>query len=322
MRIAVIGGTGFTGLHTVNELVRRGHQVVAAARKPAFDAVPEGVERRVLDVDRASDAEISDLLAGCNGVVFAAGLDDRSVRKAPAYASFHAANVLPVVRLIAMGKAAGVTRVVVHASYFTHFNRVWPEMRLAERHAYIRSRVEQARAAKVAAGDAVRVTLLELPFIFGSVPGRVPLWAPLVKYVESSLPLLAPRGGTAACTVEQVAEASANALESDDPDVAGLHPVVEDNLTWTDLLARLSAVAGHPRPVHALPGALMHVGLFPIVVSHKLTGREAGMDTAHMPEFFLRELFIDPTASQALLGYRGHDLETSFSETVAACHRP
>lgn len=62
-----------------------------------------------------------------------------------------------------------------HSSYFAYFDRIWPEMRLAEHHPYIRSRKGQEAQSLEAAMPDLQLCILQLPYIFGSMPGRAPL---------------------------------------------------------------------------------------------------------------------------------------------------
>ena len=115
---------------------------------------------------------------------------------------------------MAAARDVGCTRAVVLGSYYTFVHRQRPGLRLADRHPYVASRVEQAAAARQAAGDRLPVAVLEIPFVFGSVPGRRTLWAPLVPWLRSRYPLFAAPGGTAAVPVRAVAQATAGALET------------------------------------------------------------------------------------------------------------
>ncbi len=96
-----------------------------------------------------------------------------------------------------LAKQAGVKRAVIFSSYFVTCHQMWPELKLSESHPYIKSRVEQIEAARRVAGDEMTVSFLALPYIFGAMPGRMPLWAPL-SYLESALPwVFYPAGGAA-----------------------------------------------------------------------------------------------------------------------------
>ncbi len=282
----MVGASGLVGQHVVERLRASGHEVTTAAR-----TARDGVDHAV-DATRASGAEFRALLAGHDGVVFAAGVDDREVPRRPAYAVFHRGNVAPVVRLLTAAREEGLTRAVVLGSYYTHFHRERPEWRLAERHPYIRSRVEQARLGRAAAGPDLPVAVLELPFVFGRARDRLPNWAgPLDRWVRSRSPLLAPPGGSAATTAARVAEVAVDALER-----AGGEdlPVADDNLTWSRFLGLVADAAGHPRPVRALPGAVVRVALWLTWLAHSARGRQSGLDPRYLGDLLLRELFVTP----------------------------
>ena len=101
-----------------------------------------------------------DLLQGQECLVFAAGVDDRVTPQKPAYPFFQQANVQACVRVLRLAKQAGIKRAVVLGSYFAHFERLWPHLKLVERHPYIRSRVEQEIAVTSIPG--LEVMVLEL----------------------------------------------------------------------------------------------------------------------------------------------------------------
>src|SRR4051812_37965621 len=100
MRILVVGASGLVGQHVVEVLRERGHSATAVAR-----TARAGVDR-ALDAETATDAEWRELVEGHDGVVFAAGADDRDVPRKPAYPVFHRGNVRPVVRLLGAARVA------------------------------------------------------------------------------------------------------------------------------------------------------------------------------------------------------------------------
>ncbi|MFC5058184.1 NAD-dependent epimerase/dehydratase family protein [Saccharothrix xinjiangensis] len=284
MRILVVGASGLIGQHVVERLRALGHEATTAAR------TARGGVDHALDATLASGAEFRSLLAGHDGVVFAAGADDREVPRRPAYSVFHRGNVAPVVRLLAAAREEGLTRAVVLGSYYTHFHREHPDWRLAERHPYIRSRVEQARLGRTAAGPDLPVAVLELPFVFGRARDRLPNWAePLDRWVRSGSPLVAPPGGSAATTARRVAEVAVDALErASGEDI----PVADENLTWSRMIGRVAEAAGRPRPVRGLPGAVVRAALWSTWAVHAVRGRQSGLDPRHLGGLLLRELFV------------------------------
>uniref|UniRef100_UPI0011781165 NAD-dependent epimerase/dehydratase family protein n=1 Tax=Amycolatopsis kentuckyensis TaxID=218823 RepID=UPI0011781165 len=72
MVIAVTGGTGFLGAHTVALLVAAGARVRVLARDPAAGTVPDGVE--VVPGDVTDEVAVARLVAGADAVLHAAGV--------------------------------------------------------------------------------------------------------------------------------------------------------------------------------------------------------------------------------------------------------
>ncbi|MGM1062346.1 NAD-dependent epimerase/dehydratase family protein [Saccharothrix sp. Mg75] len=299
MRVVVVGASGFVGQHVVARLRASGHGVTSVAR-----TARAGVDH-ALDATTATAADFRALLAGHDGVVFAAGADDRETPRRPAYPVFQRGNVAPVVRLLTAAREEGLTRAVVLGSYYTHFHREHPQWRLAERHPYVRSRVAQARGAREAAGPDLPVAVLELPFVFGRAHDRLPNWAgPLDAWVRSRSPLVAPPGGSAATTAAHVAEVAVDALERASGEDL---PVALENLTWAEMIGRVAEAAGHARPVRRLPGAAVRAGLLATGLAHRLRGRQSGLDPRHLGGLLLRELFLAPG--------RGGSIDAAVAET-------
>ena len=79
MKVFMIGGTGLLGSQAADELIKRGHEVKTLALPP----LPVGAKLNpkmeiefgnYLDM---SDEEIEGKMKGCEGFVFAAGVDER-----------------------------------------------------------------------------------------------------------------------------------------------------------------------------------------------------------------------------------------------------
>ncbi len=312
----VIGGTGLLGYYGVRELCRRGHPVsILALDMPAEGFLPEGVNVVLSDLDACSDDEVRALLAGCEALVFAIGKDDRVVPPRPAYEFFYRANVEPAVRVIRLAREAGVSRAVLCSSMFAHFDRIWPDLELARHHPYVRVRREQEAAVLAAAGDDVAVTILEIAYVFGSVPGRQPLWDPMLRFARSRLPLLGAHGGTNAVAVSHVGEAIAGGIEN------GYHGpalVGDENMSWNDLLERLARVLGRTRRAHTLPDPLVRSALRPVHWWYELRGFEHGLLPPEFARAMNRGFYFDPAPYRRALGYGSGGLDAAIAETVQA----
>ncbi|GAA2365645.1 hypothetical protein Cme02nite_31190 [Catellatospora methionotrophica] len=292
MRILVVGGTGLIGAHVVDVLGERGHAATTMARSAG-----PGVDH-VLDLGAASVDELRSLLAGHDGVVYAARSDEQRPLPKPIHPAFRRDMVDPVVRLFTAARAEGLTRGVIMGSYYTYFDRLHPEWRLPQRHVYIRCRVEQAAEARAAAGPELPIAVLELPFVFGRAGDRLPNWAgPLDGWARSRAPLAAPVGGTAATTARNVAEVAVDALErADGADI----PVADENLTWHDLIGRIAAAVGRKRRVRHLPAGIVRAAVRSGGVLQYLGRKESGINPAHFAGLMLARLFVEPPSGRPL----------------------
>ncbi|MGS2619614.1 NAD-dependent epimerase/dehydratase family protein [Micromonospora sp. LZ34] len=301
MRILVVGGSGLIGAHVVDVLRERGHAVTTVAR-----TAHPGVDH-VLDLESASVDELRPLLAGLDGVVYAARTDEQRPLRKPIYPVFRRDIVEPVVRLFTAARHEGLTRGVIMGSYYTYFDRLHPQWRLAARHTYVRCRVEQAQEGRAAAGPDLPVAVLELPFVFGRAGDRLPNWAgPLDRWARSRSPLVVPAGGTAAASARSVAGVAVDVLEqARGEDI----PVADENLTWNDMIARIAEAVGRRRRVGRLPAGVARASLRFGGVLQALRRRASGINLIHLADLLLAELFIEPAT--------GRSLDSALRETFA-----
>jgi uncharacterized protein YbjT (DUF2867 family) len=113
MRVAIAGGHGQIALRLARILSERGDQVVALIRNPdqADDVGQAGAEPAVVDLEHASDEEVSQAIAGSDAVVFAAGAGPGSGSARKETMDYGGA-----VKLIAAAKLAEVPRYVIVSS--------------------------------------------------------------------------------------------------------------------------------------------------------------------------------------------------------------
>lgn len=81
------------------------------------------------------------------------------------------------------------------------------------------------------AGNGFDVAVLELPYIFGTQPGRKPVWVFLVENIRSmKKTTMWPKGGSTMVTVKQVGQAIAGALERNRG--GKCYPIGYYNMEW------------------------------------------------------------------------------------------
>lgn len=310
MNVIVIGGTGLLGTYTAREAARRGHSVMSVSRSGA-PAGPEGARQVKRDIASATEPELLRLFEGQDALVYALGLDDRSPLPRPAYEVLHEDHAVLCIRVLRAAKAAGARKAVVFGSYFTSLERQRPELGLADAHPYARTRLEQSRAVLAESVPGFDTFMLEIPYVIGSLPGRLPPWAFLFDMLAAGgrSAFFFKKGGTAAVTAVQVGQAALGAIEHGVGGTA--YPLGGINLSWPDLAGRFLAATGRVKRIRSLPRALFEIYGALSALGLALAGKERGLRIARFAEVQYSEAYLDPEPSMKALGY-GHadyDLE-------------
>jgi uncharacterized protein YbjT (DUF2867 family) len=243
MRILVAGATGYIGSRLVPELLRRGHDVVAASSSPpAPERFAWGDAVDFVQMDATDPAQVAAAVAGVDAVCYLVhGLSSRSFRDRDRVA---AENVCDAV------DAEGVGRVV-------YLSGLVPEVPEDELSPHVASRLEVER---ILLGS----TAATLSLRAGVVIGAGSTSFEIVRQTASTL-LVHPvplwmRSLVQPIGVADVLRAIADALEGDavgDADIGG-----PDVISYPDLLALYAEVAGLSRvQVPALLAPVVAVSL-------------------------------------------------------------
>ncbi len=322
MRVFIIGATGLLGYHATRVFLEHGHTVttVSLPPLPKADLLPEEVICTLADINDLSDDQLKALLHGFEVLVYAAGRDERVVPKAPAWEYFKRHNVEECSRVLRIAKEGGCKKAVVLNSYFAYFDRLWPQYRLSERHPYIRSRVKQAEEALRIGADSMEVMVLELPYIFGSIPGRVPIWKEvLLDRFLASKHIFCFKGGSACITARQVGEAIVGASEQGQGGMR--YPVATVNMSWRELYRKLADHLGlEDKKLQMVPKWVLKLVLRDIAHKERSEGLEAGADHVKMVDIYYRETYIDTSIAFEELGVRLDDFDKALKETIDACY--
>ena len=321
MKVFIIGGTGLLGSASAAELIRRGHEVrsVALPPLPQNSVIPSEMELVFGNYMTMTDEELQEQLSGCESLVFAAGVDERVEFPAPVLDYYIRYNVAPVERLLRIGKQTGIKRVVIMGSYFAYFAKQWSEMKLTEKHPYIRSRIMQEEAALAFNGNGMDVMILELPYIFGTQPGRKPVWTFLVEAIQGMKGVtLYTKGGTTMVTVHQAAQAVAGAVEKGKGGTC--YPVGWYNMTWKEMLAIFHKYMGMPRrKVITIPSFLYLVIGRKLMKEFAARGIDSGLDMVHFADIQTANAFIDKSLIRDELGVTDDDIDAAIGDSVKLC---
>ncbi len=319
MHTLVVGGTGFLGLHIVDELSKRGHQVSVLCRSPekAKEIIPDTINLLQGDLEQLNTEDWEKLLQPFDGLVFAAGVDERAKPKGDAFKFFHDANVAPLERLLMAARKTNISHVVLLNSIFSFIDRKYPELNLTQHHPYIASRVEQSQMAhRVAKGHFI-VTVLEVPWVFGRSHREIPMWSTLVNYVRGAVPILVTGGGANMISVTSVAQAVYGGLTY--PKSSTTLPIGDTNMTWKELLEKMcDCTRRKDKNINIVSDSMFRQLTKTGHMLQDLMGEQSGLDTAELPRLVLTEGFYDPTESQQLLQYETGHLDAAIQQTVDA----
>lgn len=219
-KIFVLGGAGFLGYHTLKEAVNRGYSVKTVDIVELPDNLKfkeeDKVEFIITNFFKLSDQEIITMLKDCDGFVYAGGVDERIVPEKPARKFFYEKNVLPTQRLSRLAKEAGVKNFVVFGSYTAEFGENNAELREHNYHKepYVETRLLQEKLAMYEGEGSMNVSSLRLPYIFGTMEGKIPLWSMFVDMLRGQDFMPVTQGGAATVTANQVGQAAISALEN------------------------------------------------------------------------------------------------------------
>lgn len=347
--VFICGGTGFLGYYSALEFIRKGAKIgvlalpneltLSADWWPKEIKVNYGMLFNLKPGDTTptvTKEELVKMFTGYDTLVYAVGPDDRmhTPKGISGYDFFHKYLVEKVVPVFEAAKEAGVKKAVLLNSYFAYFDRIWPEKHLAERHPYIRVRVEQAEALiKVGDGGVANggmdVVVLELPYIFGSMPGRTPLWKEVFLDRFAGMPaIMFPKGGTNMIHVNGIAEAVVAAA------YYGQHgdklPIGNKDLKFKDMINMLMEDIGATKRYMGIPTWVATMGVKMTVVKQlKKAGQDSGLNYNYlMQDIQSKDLYYEDDVKKVQeylhydeLGYNGGGtIEDGIKKTAIACY--
>ncbi len=267
-------------------------------------------------------AELSAVFAGYDALIYALGPDERHTPPAPAAEFFQQNLVDTTERVVQAARAAGVSRAVICSSYFVTWDRMHPELSFAENNPYVQARVDQGRRAVAAGGGpgATQVCLLEIPYVFGVVPQREPLWKHWLFERLKAMPVVCyPSGGSSVVTAAQVGQAAAAAARVGEH--GARYPLADEQLTWTELLKMILPLLGKPPIVLPAPRIFAELAVGKIGRDAARAGLEPGVNPRLlMRQVMYRQMFVDPAESLRVLGYRRGGVRAAIEETVRASY--
>ncbi len=321
MKVFMIGGTGLLGSEAAKVLIERGHEVTSVALPPLPQGavLPPEMKIEYGNYLEMTDEEIRGYMTGSDGFVFAAGVDERVEGPAPIYDMFKKYNIDPLKRLLSIAKECGVKHAAICGSYFSYFAKVRKDLELTKWHPYIRSRIDQEEVAMSFADKDFDVAVLELPYIFGTQPGRKPVWVFLVEMIRSMKgATFYPKGGTTMVTVHQVGQALAGALEYNKG--GNCYPIGYYNMTWKEMLRIIHKHMGCPnKKIITIPAWMFTMGIGGMIKEQKRKGIEGGLYLPRLTDIQCSEIFIDKSLGCDKLHVTSDDIDAAIGDSIHLC---
>lgn len=314
-KVLIIGGSGFIGYFIVQTLLREGYLVTVGGRKrPPSGVFPENVAFKETDILSMNEEDYRKLFDGIETVILAAAADDRTLSKRPAYPFFHSHNVAPITKMAAAAKSVGVKKLIVLGSYFSWLDRTKPALNLSDFHPYIRSRKNQTQTALSTAEARFEVIVVEIPYVVGVAPHLVPLWKPLIQYINLPLPFyFYPSGGTAVITVQHLAKAI---VWLNHHGKTGCYPLVDMNMTWKSFLQRLRKNPENPPIILSIPAGILKLMMYPVMFWLWITGKETGLHPVKFMNIQSANTYIDTDFSHTIFPENPAFVNEVFKEMV------
>ena len=282
------------------------------------------MNRDLTDKEKAMNATFDEkvkMFEGYDALVYAVGPDDRvhSPAGSTGYEYFYEKLVTEVADTFEAAKKAGVKKAVLLNSYFAYFDRAGIKKSaksdkyviepakdpnkpgyLAERHPYIKVRVEQsAKMIEVGGGVAnggMDVVVLELPYIFGNMPKRTPLWKEIFLDRFAKMPaVMFPKGGTNMIHVDGIAEAVVAAT------YYGEHgdrlPVGNEDRKYEYMINKMMEDIGATKRYMGVPTWMATMGGKMVASGLKKTNQDSGLNYHYlMKDIQSRDLYMQDAA--------------------------
>lgn len=247
------------------------------------------------------------------------GVTSLSLPPVPASSYFYEQNVLPTARVARLARAAGVKKFVLYGSYTAEFAELWPELGYRTRNGYPRTRLLQEEVAELEGAADMDVMTLRLPYIFGTMPGRLPLWQMFIDIVRSQPEVVAVAGGkTSAVTVTQVAQAAVGAMEQGEDQ--GKYPINEYDLSYLEFHQLvLEALGRDAQQAIVVPKEAVLPTMEQLDAQCVKDGIEHGIHLVDSLEFNQRDAVSEPAITKAQLGYQDDDVVAEIRQTLAYC---
>lgn len=256
LRVALTGGTGFSGSFILPQLLAAGYDVVALARQPEVLA---GKCRNVIAGDLSDEAALTKLVEGADVVLHVGGATSAQSRQ-----DYFDVNVEGTKRLFRLARSAHVSRFVYVSSLTAR------EPQLLD---YGASKAAAEQFLLPFDDEDCDILILRPPAIYG--PGdRAAL--PLFKLLQSGVAVL-PGRKSSRFSLLHVSDFAKVVCDSVEHKSHGIFELDDQTMgyNWADLVATCAELTGKPARVIHVPYGVLSVAAGVAETLAKFTGKRA-----------------------------------------------
>ena len=315
MRVLVTGATGLVGSAVAKELIARGHAVRALVRATSKLSNLEGIGVELARGDVLDAASVRAALAGCEGVVHAAGIP----RIGGPPAQLHAVNVEGARIVLGAALEAGVSRAVLTSSTAvlggTRTPSVADERTPGNAEAlaipYFTSKVQGERSGLALVERGLPLVVVRPSFVLG--PGDVlgSSAAIVVGLARHRVPAFVD-GGASFCDVRDVAKGHVEALLRGRP--GEVYLLGGHNLEMREMIPRTCALAG-VKPPPQMPSSVAFAAAAVQEAVAKLTGGRSAT-TRDLVRAASLHTFVSSAKAVRELGYQIRPFDDMVKDTL------
>lgn len=322
MRVAVTGGTGFVGSHSVAELLRAGHAVTLLVRSrdrvdPALGPFGFGLtDVAIVEGDVTDTAAVERLLEGSEAVLHGAAVFSSDPRAA---AAIRATNVRATEVVLGAATRLGVGRIVYVSSIVsligTHGATLGPDSEPTEPHGvYASSKADSERIARRFQAAGAPVVISYPAFVMGPDDPYVGESNAFLRDILQGRRRILISGTCPTSDVRDVARLHARLVAGPLAHTRYVAPTTAP--TIDELLRVMREKTGRRIPVLVLPERMVRGGLIALGKAVALVGLHSPW-SAEGASFFGLSHQVEHSRTQSEFGLEPTPFEQTLADSIA-----
>ena len=303
MKTFVTGGTGLLGANLIRELLRRGHQVRALARKGSNLRGIRGLDIELYEGD-LSDKQ--NLYEGCKGFDYVIHAAAQTPGNFTNFTDYIGPNIIGTQNMLGAAERANIERIVYVSSccVFGGGSKDCPGTELSEftgfslDSGYINSKyLAQQWVLSEIEKKRLPVVIVNPTIMIGPYDSRPNSGEIILRLICNQLQFC-PSGGKNFIDVRDAARATCNALTMGIPGECYL--LASQNLTFAELFEKVYRIYGKADRKISVPGFIMNtLGLTGSFISY-LTHQDLKMNYSNLRQLTMKSYFSGAKAVRVL----------------------